>query len=232
MTPEDTLLDARYELKFNAKSSGYRDLQAWLYNHPAVFSKIFESRVVNNIYFDNHDLDSFHENLTGISSRAKLRLRWYGDTINPSMTKLELKLRRSMLGWKIAEDVSLGGAALSEMSWRELGKLIKDQVPSDLFLHYSASSFPVLMNRYKRDYYLSADKKVRVTIDRDVQYFDQRSGLRLNKSYKNISPDILIMEVKVDEKNIESAKKITKDIYIQRTKNSKYVVGVSSILGY
>ena len=203
MTPEDTLLDARYELKFNAKSSGYRDLQAWLYNHPAVFSKIFESRVVNNIYFDNHDLDSFHENLTGISSRAKLRLRWYGDTINPSMTKLELKLRRSMLGWKIAEDVSLGGAALSEMSWRELGKLIKDQVPSDLFLHYSASSFPVLMNRYKRDYYLSADKKVRVTIDRDVQYFDQRSGLRLNKSYKNISPDILIMEVKVDEKNTD-----------------------------
>jgi len=148
------------------------------------------------------------------------------------MTKLELKLRRSMLGWKIAEEVALEGVSLSEISWRELGRLIKDQVPSDLFLHYSVSSFPVLMNRYKRDYFLSADKKVRVTIDRDVRYFDQRSGFRMNKNYQNISPDILIMEVKVDENNIESAKKITKDIYIQRTKNSKYVVGVSSILGY
>jgi len=232
MTQEEVLLNARYELKFNAKSSEYRALQAWIHNHPAVFSKIFEPRVVNNIYFDNHDLDSFHENLTGISSRAKLRLRWYGDTFDPSQTKLELKLRRSMLGWKIAEDVTLDGINLSGISWRELGRLIKNKVPNDLALHYSTSSFPVLMNRYKRDYFLSADKRIRVTIDNDVQYFDQRLGLKMNKTNRNISPDILIMEVKVDANNVDSAKEFTKDVYLQRTKNSKYVVGVSSILGY
>jgi len=232
MTQDESLLNARYELKFNAKSSEYSNLQSWLHNHPAIFSKIFESRVVNNIYFDNHDLDSFHENLTGISSRAKLRLRWYGDTFNPNMTKLELKLRKSMLGWKIAEDVALEDANLSEISWRELDRLIKDQVPNDLSLYYSTSSLPVLMNRYKRDYYLSADKKIRITIDKNVHYFDQRLGLKMNKIYQNISPDMLIMEVKVDAHNVDSAKNVTKDIYIQRTKNSKYVVGVSSILGY
>ena len=119
-----------------------------------------------------------------------------------------------------------------EISWRELSRLIQIQVPDDLALHYSMCSFPVLMNRYKQDYFLSADKKVRVTIDNNVQYFDQRSSLKMNKTNQNISPDILIMEVKVDANNVDSVKKFTKDVYLQRTQNSKYVVGVSSILGY
>jgi len=43
---------------------------------------------------------------------------------------------------------------------------------------------------------------------------------------------MVIMEVKESASEFDEAEKFTKDIDIQRTKNSKYVVGVCSILGY
>jgi len=223
---------ARYELKFNGKSSQYEHSKAWLLKHPAGFRPIFQPRTINNIYYDNNDLHAFFENLTGISSRAKLRLRWYDDIFNPTKATLELKLRRNLFGWKVSDKVNFGQKKLSIMSWNELGTLLKKQVNHDLALHFATSSLPILMNRYKRDYFMSADKNIRDTLDQNVQFFDQRMGCKMNKKFKNISPDMMIMEVKVDAKNAHLVKNFTKSIYFPRTKNSKYVIGVCSILGY
>lgn len=232
MIVAEDLKDARYELKFNAKSAHYEHLQAWILNHSSVFRKIYEPRIINNIYFDNYDLDSFQENLSGISSRSKLRLRWYGDTFDPAASKMELKLRKSMLGWKIASEVSFENKKLSELTWTEINQQIKEQIPDDLQLYFSLSSYPVLINRYAREYFMSMDNKIRLTIDRGVQFYDQRAGARMNITRKNISPEIIILEIKVNAEDIECAKQVTGDVYLQRTKNSKYVTGVSSILGY
>lgn len=232
MNKEAALLNARYELKFNSKSSEYYTLRSWVLNHPLAFSPLYYPRLINNIYFDNYDLEAFHENLTGISSRTKLRLRWYGKTSNPNNTTLELKLRKNLLGWKISSKVEMKESSLENISWRCLENHIKNQIPKDLALHYDTSPFAVLMNRYEREYFISANNKVRITLDKNIRFYDQRFKLSMNKSFINISPDMVIMEVKVNASDFDEAEKLTKDVYIQRTKNSKYVVGVCSILGY
>ena len=39
-----------------------------------------ESRIVNSIYYDNKDFESFIDSEEGLVPRRKYRLRWYGDT--------------------------------------------------------------------------------------------------------------------------------------------------------
>ena len=43
-----------------------------------LLSKLHPDRWVNNIYFDNINLDLFNQSIEGMSRRAKVRLRWYG----------------------------------------------------------------------------------------------------------------------------------------------------------
>ena len=47
-----------------------------------LLSKLHPDRWVNNIYFDNINLDLFNQSIEGMSRRAKVRLRWYGDFYN------------------------------------------------------------------------------------------------------------------------------------------------------
>ena len=63
--------DARYEVKFVAEATRYRELESWIHMHPAGFRTSYPPRQVNNIYFDTMDLFAFTENLTGASSRSK-----------------------------------------------------------------------------------------------------------------------------------------------------------------
>lgn len=234
MSSESKFLEtARYEIKFNSKSSEFNIFNQWLLNHPLGFKEIFEKRTINNIYFDGYDLEAFHENLTGISSRTKLRLRWYGgDVAAPINPTLELKLRRNILGWKISDKLNIPGVDLSAISWNELSRIFNEQISKDLLIHYFTSPLPVLMNRYDRNYFLSADGKLRVTMDRNLHFYDQRTGRKMNKTRENISPDMIVVELKFNADDYDVATNFAKDIYIPRTKNSKYVVGVQSILGY
>ena len=223
--------NARYEIKFNANVSHYEDLIGWLHRHPACFSSPFPSRKINNIYFDNLDLDSYQENLSGVSSRTKLRLRWYGETFNPPRAALELKMRRNKLGWKLSHDIILGNSKLTSLTWRELEEELRQQVPPDLGIHLLLSSFPVLVNRYNRDYFLSSDGLVRVTVDTNLKYYDQRNGNGINCSFENIAPEILVMEFKSAASDTDSLESAIESVTLQKTRNSKYVTGLSSILG-
>ena len=56
-----------------------------------LLSKSYPDRWVNNIYFDNINLDLFNQSIEGISKRTKVRLRWYGDFHNLENPLLELK---------------------------------------------------------------------------------------------------------------------------------------------
>ena len=58
-----------------------------------LLSKSYPDRWVNNIYFDNINLDLFNQSIEGISRRTKVRLRWYGDFHNIENSILELKLK-------------------------------------------------------------------------------------------------------------------------------------------
>ena len=62
---------------------------------------------------------------------------------------------------------------------------------------------PIISNRYHRDYYLSMDGKIRITIDRDISFNswfssgDKKSGLSLDSA--------CILEVKFSKESLDYA---------------------------
>jgi VTC domain. len=105
--------------------------------------------------------------------------------------------------------------------------LKNSNVPEIIFqqLKFLRSYF---LNSYKRKYYLSADKKFRITIDKKIKHYE---FLRKNNlDLKNFVNDYnIIMELKYDNQNDFLANKITNFFPFRLTKSSKYVCGMSGI---
>ena len=81
-----------------------------------LLSKTYPDRWVNNIYFDNINLDLFSQSIEGISKRTKVRLRWYGDFHNLENPVLELKCKSGHKNIKKGL-VALRGPLVLPNSW-------------------------------------------------------------------------------------------------------------------
>ncbi len=222
---------ARYEVKFSTNSAHYDFLKQWLSIHPMCFSSPFPSRRINNIYFDTFDLDSYLENMAGISSRTKLRLRWYGETKNIQNPTLELKIKRNKLGWKKSSKIELD-ESIEGLTIDSIREAIYQASDSDLCSRFRQSDHAILLNTYERDYFQSQDGRVRITIDSNLKFFDQRLHQTPNLIFPGNVPEIVILEVKVASEDYDLAGKFLESAPNPPTRSSKYVIGVQSILGY
>ena len=219
---------ARFEIKFVAEASRYGELEQWIRLHPEGFRNSYPPRRVNNVYFDTQDLDAFAENLSGASSRSKLRLRWYGVTDAPERTVLEVKRRRNQLGWKHHYD---GGPMDFERSdWRTLRRRLRDRLSPVVKLWFDSHPFPVLINRYDRQYFESPEGKIRATLDWHQCVYDQRVRNRPNLRHQSNLPETVVCEIKLGQRDRKRADRISEGIPVRVSRNSKYVIGVRSIL--
>ena len=229
---EDLVKKARYELKFVSETSRYSDLEQWIVNHGACFFKEYSDRKVNNIYFDNHDLDSYSENLSGISSRTKIRLRWYGDQedLTAKPAALELKIKKNKIGWKHSEPINFN-QNFQNLTKNEIVTTITEQLSNDFKNRFYFSNLPILANTYERSYYISADKRVRITLDKNLLFYDQRLAERLDFENLYRPANIIVMECKCDANDLDYGQKVVEKVFLQPSKCSKYVLGVQTLLG-
>ena len=72
--------------------------------------------------------------------------------------------------------------------------------------------------RYKREYLVIGD--VRISIDKEIQYFDYKSNFKLND-------DRIIVELKTHYK--KDLDQLTKDFPYQRIRFSKYCFGIEKL---
>ena len=84
---------------------------------------------------------------------------------------------------------------------------------------------PVVVNGYRRKYFLSADKKFRITIDSDQVFYSINNR---NNSFKNHfrNDENIIIELKYNRIDDDWASSITDHIPFRLSKNSKYVEGI------
>ena len=142
--------DYRYEIKFILDNAKLSDAIRWLYNNTTA-NKIYDNRKVNSIYFDNVDFSSVRDNLTGISERSKLRLRWYGHQEN-SLPFFEVKTKNGRLGYKTSYQIkSIGNNLLNLNIDKISSKCIKDLAEQDVVL--DEHLVPALRVSYEREYY-------------------------------------------------------------------------------
>ncbi|MFT6338577.1 MAG: SPX domain protein involved in polyphosphate accumulation [Halioglobus sp.] len=187
-------------------------------NINGAFSAAYPDRWVNSIYLDNMNYGALRENLSGVSNRSKFRIRWYGkDFHNIPNPILEEKIKVNLLGYKNFKKLESTTLSAENLRRRLDVDLLKD-----------LSIKPVVMVRYLRTYLESFDHRVRITIDRDLQYRG------VNNYEMDPFPDFdeaLILEIKYDQDIEEEIQDILQSVKYRLTKNSKFVSGMMGYWG-
>ncbi len=211
-------MDWRYEIKYSILKSAANTVPVAIDLHPEGFVRAFPDRTVNNLYLDTLSATACRENLDGVSDRVKYRIRWYGDPYRITNPVLELKIKSNALGRKEYHmlDDSKGLSGILEQ--------VKD-INSNTF-----KLVPTLHNSYLRSYFLTADKKFRLTVDRNIQY---QSGVEfVMGNVLSIPDDRLVLEIKFSSQDILHSKRVTRFIPYRVTKHSKYASGLLACTSY
>lgn len=226
------LEDARYEIKFVTTEERLDLLLKWIRLHPARFESAYNDRHINNIYFDTYNYFAYTENVSGVSTRNKVRYRWYGKSKFPEVGKLEVKCRRNVYGWKKTFPIKrLPDLVDSNILFSDFkDSLIKDLKEERYWLDHNPH--PVILNRYKRKYYISSDGKVRITVDTGLVVYDQRYKPYINVTSKTNIPQTIIVEVKTNRENRDRLSQVINGIPIRVSRNSKYVNAVTCLNTY
>lgn len=214
--------DARFEFKFALPRAMEIDVQRWLAFKKLDVREVYPPRYVNNIYFDSFDFKNLQDNLAGISSRCKVRLRWYGGPRIPEKVALELKFKRNLLGWKKTCDLDM----TTYSDDKNIAMLVRDQAPSDFLPILDENSMPSLFNRYLRSYYESLSG-VRITLDKNLM-LAAVCEYRISSDMQNMlsAYEEIIVEIKAPSNKKEEINELLKDFPFSLDKSSKYVKGV------
>lgn len=205
-------IDYRYERKYRLSGLSKAWLEQMIRLHPAGFRTLYPERRVNNIYFDTADFSAYRLNVIGAPHRRKYRLRWYGDVAALQHPVLEVKIKNAELGYK-------EHYPQPDSQWSGLPHLLR-HLPA---LREQALQ-PVMVNRYRRNYWGSADGRFRITVDDSLQFAAYRPGCA---PHFLLSDDALILELKYAAEDDADAQHIFAGLPFRQTKNSKYVTGVN-----
>ena len=222
--------EARLEIKSTAPELEYHRLLHWVQHHSHGFFAHYPDRIVNNIYFDSQDYSSFWETLSGFSSRTKVRYRWYGESFFSEEGTLEFKNRKNQYTWKDSYKVSIDLLNKST-TWDIFFKRLKGSLSHEACCRFQENPLPILINSYKRNYFINRDHTIRITLDTRLKIFDQRYSSFPNLTRKAILPPPVILELKFNEKKREQISQIFRDMPVSMSRNSKYVFGVRGIRG-
>lgn len=218
----------RYERKFLVDQLDERQLEALVRLHPRLFYEPYPPRFINNIYFDTPDMQSYHDNVDGVSKRLKLRVRWYGRLLG-SVDKpvLEFKIKQDVVGWKVSFPL-LPLAIDATLDQRRLRRLLlSSEVPAE-WQERLRDMAPVLMNRYHRRYYISRDQGYRLTIDSRLEF--RRVDMLANRFlHRQEDYRSAVLELKYGPGEERSADRVSSFFPFPRTKSSKYVQGIERV---
>lgn len=219
--------DVRYEQKIVVRASALAWVESRLRVHPAGFHQLYPPRRVNNVYFDSPDCHAYAEALSGLARRVKMRLRWYGTQWRIARGVFELKFRQGGVGWKKSQELS-GVYDLSSDLWPNLLERLRREKADGVADRLRIVYWPVLINHYMRQYYISCDGAVRVTIDTDQRTYDQIATSRPNISFASVQRDFVVIEFKALAVERSRLADVMAAFPLRSQKNSKYALGVAA----
>lgn len=219
----------RYERKFTVPDNfKLNTIEHIIKNNRALFKEVFYERQVNNIYFDTAGYNDYLDNVLGVSDRKKIRIRWYGNTFGEiKHPVLEVKIKKGLVGDKWS--YNLKPFILDNKFTNKTVQNIFKESDLELPIFESVKMVtPTLLNSYSRRYYLSADRKFRVTLDFNLLY--HKIDVRFNNfNVKPVRDENKIIELKYALKDDNNANSISTQFPFRLNKNSKYVNGVNTI---
>jgi SPX domain protein involved in polyphosphate accumulation len=184
---------------------------------------------VNNVYFDTHNNAAYVQNLSGASSRVKVRYRWYGQSQKPGAGVLEVKCKRNFFGWKKRFKCPGLIAGSEGDDWRDINRQLSEILPHEGRLWLQTYPAPTILNRYLRRYFVSSDEKIRITVDTDQAVWDQRYKSLPNYEQQSSLPDTLVVEVKFAREDRDLASDVIQTMPIRVSRHSKFMNAVRAV---
>jgi hypothetical protein len=226
--PADSPAALRFERKFLILRIDPRLVEHAVRLHPAQFREIHAQRFVNNCYFDSPGLRLYWDAVQGHGRRFKVRMRWYGDLFGPvAKPTLEVKRRQGGIGSKLgvpAPPFTLDRtSALPPLA----GWFAGSEFPAEI-AQLAGSFRPVLINRYSRRYFSSADRRYRLTIDTACEFY-LATPPRDRMGRHEMDDVTTILELKYAAEDDDGARGITSAFGFRVTKHSKYVAGMDRL---
>ena len=219
-----TAEDLRYELKLVLDPFLFGEARSWVYAHSSAFRVAYPPRQVNNVYFDTWDHACMDDHLAGVPARAKVRYRWYGDTWHLGGGQLEIKKKFARLGLKETYPF-LGDLDLAACTWPQFHQALVQGITSapQEILDSLRALTPVLVNRYQREYYLSMDGRIRLTLDYGTVAYQQGFGLSPNLTHPQPAQGDLVIELKAPKSEHSRIADVLSEFPQRCTANSKYL---------
>ena len=218
----------RREIKYVIDIENYNKLYLWIKKNSKGFIEQFQPRIISNIYFDTLNFNLLNENLAGLPDRYKVRLRWYDSLNYINDANLEIKIKKNQLGWKKRKKFQIR-KEINNFSKQDIKKLILFNVDNSEKNHLKNLE-AVLINNYKREYYVSFDKKIRLTIDKNFKIFNQIGKKFLNNSDRSTYNQNIILEIKLDNEFLDDIHGLFNDIPFRASRSSKYVSSFYSLM--
>jgi SPX domain protein involved in polyphosphate accumulation len=218
----------RYERKFLVDQLDAHHVRAMVKLHPAMFTTPYPPRYVNNIYLDTKDLANYHDNVSGVKDRRKVRIRWYGDLFGEiGDPALELKIKSGLVGMK--EQYRMGPFMLdAHFTDRYFKNLLRSSSLPAQLKYLLRDMDPVLVNRYYRWYFATVDGRFRITVDTEMM-FHNINPLRNNFHFRQVDYNNIVVELKYGAEYDTQAQKISAFFPFPVTKSSKYVQGIERV---
>jgi hypothetical protein len=221
----------RYELKLVCQEAAYDRVRMALRLQREGIGVLYPPRRVHSLYLDTVFRRALEENLAGISRREKLRFRWYGEACDTVRGVLECKVRENMLGWKrsvaVEEPIRVEGSPRRTFVER-LAAAIADEAWRHRLRH---GLEPVQWITYLRDYLATADRRVRLTLDRALCAYDQRLCTRISRRRPSPLPRILVIELKCAPEALDAARQLANRLAVRIDRCSKFVLASDSSHG-
>jgi hypothetical protein len=206
-------------------------IKAWVRLHPDAFREAYPPRQVNNVYFDSHEMHCLEDNLIGVGERSKLRFRWYGTGYSAIRGFLELKHKSGQVGWKDQCPIETT-LDLSTGTWPDLVRQLRAHASGTAAFWLAQADQPVLINGYMREYYESADRQVRVTIDCNHVAYEQMMYAAPNLVSRSHVRGPVIIEIKADTALHRRVSDVLCTFPLPTGRHSKYVSGLLGSLSF
>lgn len=219
----------RHERKYLVENVRFAEMRMAILTHPAGFLPLFQPRYINNIYLDTLGFDFYYDNVDGEWFRTKYRVRWYGDLYQHiEKPVLEIKAKKGLVGTKYAFRLKpfCLDASFNAERWAEI--IRSSDFPDDA-RGAVAGLKPVLLNRYLRSYFISLDKKFRVTIDSQMSYFPFSGNNPASRDHA-LHDNTIVVELKYAPEDDQEAREISAAFPFLLTKSSKYLHGIERLM--
>jgi hypothetical protein len=212
----------RHELKLVCDEAAYAEVRMALRLERAGVRTLHPPRRVQSLYLDTPFQRALEDNLAGLSEREKLRVRWYGAADLAVQAVLERKCRENSLGWK--ECVPLGGPMdVAGQPRRAFVRALERRVDARWRQHLAGHE-PAQWVSYLREYFETADRRVRLTLDRELAFADQRPLPRLDPSRRTGAPRLLVLELKCAPGDLDRARDLIGRLPLMLGRCSKFVL--------